>query len=71
MPGADFVKTFGDVAEHSPWVAEVAAAKRPFASRAAMIAAFEAASPRPRPMPNWRCCAPTPISPARRPSPAR
>jgi len=42
LPGADFVKTFGDVAEHSPWVAEVAAAKRPFASRAAMIAAFEA-----------------------------
>ena len=43
MAGAGFVKTFGDVAEHSPWVAEAAAAKRPFASRAAMIAAFSQA----------------------------
>ncbi|MQT11319.1 2-oxo-4-hydroxy-4-carboxy-5-ureidoimidazoline decarboxylase [Segnochrobactrum spirostomi] len=38
-----FVAAFGDVAEHSPWVAEAAAAARPFASREAMIAAFEAA----------------------------
>jgi len=38
----DFVAAFGDVAEHSPWVAEGAAALRPFASREAMIAAFEA-----------------------------
>ncbi|MDK9696455.1 MAG: 2-oxo-4-hydroxy-4-carboxy-5-ureidoimidazoline decarboxylase [Siculibacillus sp.] len=40
---ADFVGRFGDVAEHSPWVAEAAAAMRPFASREAMIAAFAAA----------------------------
>lgn len=38
---ADFVAAFGDVAEHSPWVAEQAATHRPFADRAAMIAAFE------------------------------
>ena len=36
-----FVATFGDVAEHSPWVAEDAAASRPFATRGAMIAAFQ------------------------------
>ena len=36
----DFVARFGDVAEHSPWVAEVAAGLRPFASREAMIEAF-------------------------------
>lgn len=35
-----FVETFGDVAEHSAWVAEAAARKRPFASRQAMIEAF-------------------------------
>jgi 2-oxo-4-hydroxy-4-carboxy-5-ureidoimidazoline decarboxylase len=49
MPAADFIARFGDVAEHSPWVAEGAANARPFASREAMIAAFEkvlaAASP--------------------------
>jgi 2-oxo-4-hydroxy-4-carboxy-5-ureidoimidazoline decarboxylase len=39
----DFVARFGDVAEHSPWVAEVAARARPFASREAMIEAFAAA----------------------------
>jgi 2-oxo-4-hydroxy-4-carboxy-5-ureidoimidazoline decarboxylase len=39
----DFVEAFGDVAEHSPWVAAGAAAARPFASRHEMIAAFEAA----------------------------
>jgi 2-oxo-4-hydroxy-4-carboxy--5-ureidoimidazoline (OHCU) decarboxylase len=39
----DFVARFGDVAEHSPWVAEVAARARPFAAREAMIAAFAAA----------------------------
>jgi 2-oxo-4-hydroxy-4-carboxy-5-ureidoimidazoline decarboxylase len=38
-----FVDRFGDVAEHSPWVAERAAAMRPFADREAMIAAFAAA----------------------------
>lgn len=40
---ADFVARFGDVAEHSPWVAEAAAGLRPFASREAMIAGFAAA----------------------------
>ena len=35
-----FVATFGDVAENSPWVAEGAAALRPYAGREAMIAAF-------------------------------
>ena len=39
----DFVARFGDVAEHSPWVAEAAAAARPFATREAMIEAFAAA----------------------------
>jgi 2-oxo-4-hydroxy-4-carboxy-5-ureidoimidazoline decarboxylase len=36
----DFVEVFGDVAEHSPWVAETAALARPFASREGMITAF-------------------------------
>jgi 2-oxo-4-hydroxy-4-carboxy-5-ureidoimidazoline decarboxylase len=36
-----FAMAFGDVAEHSPWVAKQAAAARPFGSRDAMIAAFE------------------------------
>lgn len=36
-----FVTAFGDVAEHSPWVAETVAQARPFDSRAAMIEAFE------------------------------
>jgi OHCU decarboxylase len=43
MDETDFVAAFGDVAEHSPWVASAAAACRPFASRAAMIQAFQAA----------------------------
>jgi 2-oxo-4-hydroxy-4-carboxy-5-ureidoimidazoline decarboxylase len=37
---AAFVAAFGDVAEHSPWVAEGAEARRPYADREAMIAAF-------------------------------
>ncbi len=45
----DFVATFGDVAEHSPWVARGAVDARPFADREAMVAGFEktlrAASP--------------------------
>jgi 2-oxo-4-hydroxy-4-carboxy-5-ureidoimidazoline decarboxylase len=40
---ADFVARFGDIAEHSPWVAEAAALARPFGSREAMIAAFASA----------------------------
>ena len=39
----DFVAAFGDIAEHSPWVAERAAAERPFADRREMVAAFAAA----------------------------
>jgi 2-oxo-4-hydroxy-4-carboxy-5-ureidoimidazoline decarboxylase len=38
-----FVARFGDIAEHSPWVAEVAAGARPYAGRGAMVAAFAAA----------------------------
>ena len=33
MTGADFIAAFGDVAEHSPWVAEAAWRKHPFVSR--------------------------------------
>lgn len=40
MPPAQFVESFGDIAEHSPWVAQEAAAWRPFASREAMIKSF-------------------------------
>ena len=43
MPEAAFVAAFGDIAEHSPWVARAAAAARPFASRAAMVKTFQAA----------------------------
>ncbi|WP_299813107.1 2-oxo-4-hydroxy-4-carboxy-5-ureidoimidazoline decarboxylase [uncultured Roseibium sp.] len=38
-----FLAAFGDVAEHSPWVAEDAFCKAPFADREDVIAAFEAA----------------------------
>ena len=38
-----FAAAFGDVAEHSPWVARHAAGARPFASRDAMVAAFAGA----------------------------
>lgn len=38
-----FVAAFGDVAEHSPWVAEAAAEGRPYAGREALIAAFQSA----------------------------
>lgn len=40
LSAGDFISAFGDVAEHSPWVARHAAALRPFASREAMIKAF-------------------------------
>lgn len=43
MSGDAFVATFCDIAEASPWVAEDAAASRPFSSREAMIAAFAGA----------------------------
>ena len=38
-----FAAGFGDIAEESPWVADNAFAARPFASRAALIEAFETA----------------------------
>jgi 2-oxo-4-hydroxy-4-carboxy-5-ureidoimidazoline decarboxylase len=38
-----FVEVFGDIAEHSPWVAERALAAGPFASRAAVVEAFQRA----------------------------
>jgi 2-oxo-4-hydroxy-4-carboxy-5-ureidoimidazoline decarboxylase len=43
MSPAAFADAFGDVAEHSPWVARNAAGARPFASRDAMIGAFRGA----------------------------
>jgi 2-oxo-4-hydroxy-4-carboxy-5-ureidoimidazoline decarboxylase len=39
---AAFVDSFGDIAEHSPWVAEAAGRARPYASREAMVDAFQA-----------------------------
>jgi 2-oxo-4-hydroxy-4-carboxy-5-ureidoimidazoline decarboxylase len=41
-PGA-FLEAFGDVAEHSPWVAREASAFRPFANREEMALHFERA----------------------------
>ena len=41
MSAAEFVAAFGGVAEHSAWVAEKAASARPFATRGAMIEAFQ------------------------------
>ncbi|HTN96461.1 MAG TPA: 2-oxo-4-hydroxy-4-carboxy-5-ureidoimidazoline decarboxylase [Nordella sp.] len=43
LPLAAFIAAFGDVAEHSPWIAEGAWRQRPFADREAMIGAFETA----------------------------
>ena len=43
MSEDDFVAAFGDIAEHAPWVAAIAAEARPFRTRSAMIAAFRAA----------------------------
>lgn len=40
MTVAAFIQAFGDVAEHAPWVAAVAAQARPFASRQGMSDAF-------------------------------
>lgn len=39
----EFLSAFGDVAEHSPWVAEDAFAMGPFSSRGDVVAAFGAA----------------------------
>ncbi|QXC61061.1 2-oxo-4-hydroxy-4-carboxy-5-ureidoimidazoline decarboxylase [Aquihabitans sp. G128] len=41
---AAFVEAFGEVFEATPSLAEAAAAARPFADRAAMVAAFDAAA---------------------------
>ena len=35
-----FVASFGDIAEHSPWVAKVAERARPYLDRTAMVTAF-------------------------------
>lgn len=43
MGPADFVAVFGEIAEHSPWVAEAAARSRPYASRETMVEAFQRA----------------------------
>lgn len=43
MTAAAFMRAFGDVAEHSSWVAEAAATERPFVNRDAMIHAFATA----------------------------
>ena len=40
MPAAQFAAVLGDVFEHAPWVAERAAANRPFATVAALHAAL-------------------------------
>jgi 2-oxo-4-hydroxy-4-carboxy-5-ureidoimidazoline decarboxylase len=40
MPAAEFVAALGDVFEHAPWVAERAAAGRPYRSVAALHAAL-------------------------------
>jgi 2-oxo-4-hydroxy-4-carboxy-5-ureidoimidazoline decarboxylase len=43
MSEENFVGTFGDVAEKSPWVARGAMFHRPYANREAMVTAFERA----------------------------
>ena len=43
MSPSAMLEAFGDVAEHSPWVAREAASFRPFANRDAMIRHFEMA----------------------------
>ena len=43
MDPATFAARFGDVAEASPWVAEVAFASRPFPDREALVEAFAGA----------------------------
>ena len=42
LPLAAFVEAYGGIAEHSAWVAERAAAARPFGTAEAMAAAFHA-----------------------------
>ena len=40
MDADAFVESFGDIAEHSPWVAKVAERARPYLDRTAMVTAF-------------------------------
>ena len=40
MSAGEFTAAFGDVAEHSPWVARLVSSLRPFASRDALVEAF-------------------------------
>ncbi len=42
MTAGEFTAAFGDVAEHSPWVARIVSSLRPFATREAMVEAFTA-----------------------------
>jgi 2-oxo-4-hydroxy-4-carboxy-5-ureidoimidazoline decarboxylase len=43
MSEEDFVRSFGDVAEKSPWMARGAMFHRPYANRESMVSAFERA----------------------------
>ncbi|NYH98303.1 2-oxo-4-hydroxy-4-carboxy-5-ureidoimidazoline decarboxylase [Cupriavidus plantarum] len=43
MPEAEFVRVLGGIYEHSPWFAEAAARKRPFADLASLAAALREA----------------------------
>ena len=43
MTPQEFLAAYGDIAEHSPWVAREAASFRPYANRDAMIQCFERA----------------------------
>lgn len=43
MPEAEFIKVLGGIYEHSPWFAESAAKKRPFANTAELAAALRGA----------------------------
>lgn len=43
MSVPDFVAHFGDIAEHSPWVAERAALYRPYEDHAALVRGFQRA----------------------------
>ena len=57
LDAAAFTARFGDVAEDSPWFAEVASGARRFDDREAMVAAFAAtvrAAPRERQLSNVR-----------------
>jgi 2-oxo-4-hydroxy-4-carboxy-5-ureidoimidazoline decarboxylase len=42
MTSGDFITAFGEIAEHSPWVAEAASKARPYKTRDTMIEAFKA-----------------------------